>query len=284
MAMVFRPKVWVGLTATLATGAISLAASQAATAQGAISQIDPAFQMASGGEGGEGGGEGGHGPAVDPLAGARADEALEVRLILMKGHLDVGHELYLAGLTADATPHISHPSTELYGRVEPDLKAQNIPAFHDKLDALRLAFEAKATGANFEKPYAEAITAIDVALRAISSKETVPPAPARLAYLVLNVAAGEYANGFDQSDSDKITAPVEYQDSLGFYRQARALVEGGAAGFKTRDAKTYAQVIAHLDALKAAWPTAAVPAAAVLSASRFQSDVLTLTGLLKGLE
>ena len=37
--MVFRPKVWVGLTATLATGAISLAASHA-MAQGSGGQID----------------------------------------------------------------------------------------------------------------------------------------------------------------------------------------------------------------------------------------------------
>src|SRR4026207_1857232 len=105
-----------------------------------------------------------------PLAGARADEALAARLILMKGHLDVGHELYLAGLVKDATPHISHPSTEIYGRIEPALKAQGAAAFHDKLDALRLAFEAKATGPNFEKPYADAIAAIDQAIGAVNAK------------------------------------------------------------------------------------------------------------------
>jgi hypothetical protein len=280
----FRPKLWLGLTATLAGGAaVVWTASQATAAP----QAGTAFELAmAGGEGGEGGGEGGgNGAMADPLTGARADEVLEVRLILMKGHLDVGRELYLAGLTKDATPHISHPSTELYGRVEPELKAQNVPGFHDKLDALRLAFEAKATGSNFEQPYAEAIAAIDRALVAINGKSSTPPTSARLAYLVLNVAAGEYANAFDQGeDSGKITAAVEYQDALGFYHQARALVEGNAAAFKKRDANAYTQVIAHLDVLKTTWPSAAVPAQSVISASRFQTEVLTLTGLLKSFE
>jgi hypothetical protein len=279
----FRPKVWLGLTATLASGAaLALVTNQA---QAGMPHAHAPFQLAmAGGEGGEGG-EGGSGAMDDPLAGARADEVLEARLILMKGHLDVGHELYLAGLTKDATPHISHPSTELYGRVEPELKAQNVPGFHDQLDALRLAFEAKATGPNFEKTYTDAIAAIDRALAAINAKTSVPPAPARLAYLVLNVAASEYANAFDKGDdSGKITAAVEYQDALGFYHQARALVEANAVAFKKRDANAYSQIVAHLDALKATWPSAAVPAQAVTSASRFQSEVLTLTGLLKSFE
>jgi hypothetical protein len=165
------------------------------------------------------------------------------------------------------------------------LKAHKVAGFHDKLDALRLAFEARATGTHFEKPYADAIAAIDQALAGINSKSSTPPAPARLAYLVLNVAASEYAAAFDKSeDSDKITAAVEYQDALGFYHQARALIEANAAALKKRDANAYKQVIAHLDALKATWPSAAVPAEAVVSVSRFQSEVLTLTGLLKRFE
>ena len=280
----FRPKVWVGLTASLATGAISLAAVQAAPTAGSMSHA-PFLVAGIGGEGGEGGGEGGHGQMSDPLAEARADEALEARLILMKGHLDVGHELYVAGLVGDATPHISHPSTELYGRVQPDLKMQGIPGFHDKLEALRLALEAKATGVNFETPYAAVVSAINGALSTINAKDATPPAPARLAYLVLNVAAGEYGGAFGGAeDGEKITAAVEYQDSLGFYRQARALIEANTVAFVKRDANAYGQVVTHLNLLKTTWPSAAVPKDAVLSASRFQSEVLTLTGLLKGFE
>ena len=279
----FRPKLWLGLSATLAGGAaLAMAVSQA---EAAMPHPAMPFQVSTaGGEGGEGGGEGGGGHGqMDPLAGASAEEALETRLILMKGHLDVGRELYLAGLIKDATPHVSHPSTEIYGRIEPDLKAHNVPGFHDKLDALRLAFEAKATGANFEKPYADAIAAIDKAIATINAKTSTPPAAARLAYLVLNVSAGEYGNAFDK-DGEKIAEAVEYQDALGFYHQARALVEANAAAYKARNAGGYAQVIAHFDALKATWPSAAVPAAPVLSSSRYQSEVLTLTGLLKSFE
>lgn len=281
---IFRPKLWLGLTATLAgSAAFALASSQVHAAD---AHVDGSFQLAaSGAEGGEGGegGERGHSQTVDPLAGAQADEALAARLILMKGHLEVGHELYLAGLVKDAEPHMTHPSTEIYGRIKPELKAQGVPGFHDKLDAVRLAFEAKATGPNFEKPYAEAIAAIDQAIGVLNAKASPPPASGRLAYLVLGVAASEYTAAFDK-DGEKITAAVEYQDALGFYRQARALVEANAAAFKKRDAKAYSQVLAHFDALKVTWPSAAVPREPVTSPSRFQSEVLTLTGLLKGFE
>ena len=153
------------------------------------------------------------------------------------------------------------------------------------MPAQNLAAMAKTTGANFETPYTAAISAIDSALGAINAKVATPPAPARLAYLVLNVAAGEYGGAFGGAeDGEKITAAVEYQDSLGFYRQARALIEANASAFHKRDAIAYGQVITHLNLLKTTWPSAAVPTDAVLSASRFQSEVLTLTGLLKGFE
>ncbi len=278
MAMTFRPKVWIGLTATLATSVSLLAAQSAYAGPDAHGHGAPA---AHGGEGGEAGGE--HGQAADPLDQAKPDEALEVRLILMKGHLDVGHELYRAGIVKDATPHISHPSTELYGHVEGELKAQNVPGFHDKLEDLRLAFEAKAKGRAFEQPYTKAVGSIDRALAVLNHKDETPPSPARLASLILNVAADEYGEAFAKGDAEHISAATEYQDALGFYRQARALIDANAASMRRHDAKAFAKVKAHLGALKRAWRSAAVPrdGVAMLSAERFQSEVDALTDLLK---
>ncbi|MFA7429775.1 MAG: hypothetical protein WCZ23_06440, partial [Rhodospirillaceae bacterium] len=183
-----RMKLWVGLGACVMVGAsgMAVAADQPAQvgvhahAHGAMAQI------AQGGEGGEAGHE------RAGFEGMPEDQALAGNLMLLRGHLFVGSELYGAGLADDAVIHYLHPSEEIYDEIAPALSSRGVTGMAAELQALSTAVKAK-------KPQAE-VAALQAKVQAtVAGAQPKLSAPdlAKVLAVVLTTAADEYAIAYE---------------------------------------------------------------------------------------
>lgn len=168
------------------------------------------------GEGGERGRAGAGGETADP---ARSTPAYLTQLGLIRGHLDVGVELYRIGDREAAVTHMKHPEDELYTALKPALARRGAPGFDKELSALAATVEKNAGPAQVEAAY-------DRLLAAIARAEgAVKPAPHEIGEVILalvRAAAGEYDEAVAEG---RIVEPHEYQDALGFVRVAETWLE-----------------------------------------------------------
>jgi hypothetical protein len=201
-------------------------------------------------EGGEQGGEGGEkGIAKD----APPDEAFQLRLLLIKGHLRVGRELVQQGRWNDALPHFLHPSEEIYKDIAPALAERKIAPFEKDLAALVALVKAKTRRDDVLKGLDALTVKLDAAARTISTETRQRPAfTLAVAERLLETAADEYKAAIEKG---RIANPVEYQDSRGFVWTAEDFVRAAAPALKTKDAEAYAALEAGFAALKRAWPS-----------------------------
>jgi hypothetical protein len=268
-----KVKLWVGVGAwVLATTSVAALTAEAGFVRTASAQTadqggeggeagtDAAHKQhhsASGGEGGEGG-EAGHG--ADPLDAAPPDVAYASRLLLIKGHLRVGRELFEAGRAKDATPHFMHPAEEIYGDLKAGLKERKVAAFKSKLDALAEAVEGNDKTA-FPNAYDAALKAVDGAYAAIDAKtrESAGFAANTISSL-LAVAADEYQEAVKDG---RVTSPVEYQDSRGFVLEANDLYGRAKPALEAKDAEGAGRIGKALGELLPVWPAAVPPEQAV---------------------
>lgn len=172
----------------------------------------------AGGEGeGEGEGEGGEASIV------RNDTLYLARLGLIRGHLNVGVDLYRNGHAQAAATHMKHPADELYAGLKPALEARGAAGFADALEQLAQRVENGADVEAVEAAYAAVESGIETAANAVPAEKR-RNADTRFGVIVqlLRTAAQEYAVALDEG---KVVNAHEYQDALGFVRVARALVE-----------------------------------------------------------
>jgi hypothetical protein len=201
-------------------------------------------------EGGEQGGEGGEkGIAKD----APPDEAFQLRLLLIKGHLRVGRELLQQGRWNDALPHFLHPSEEIYKDIAPALAERKIAPFEKDLAALVAMVKAKTRRDDVLKGLDALGTKLDAAAGTIAAETRQRPAfTLAVAERLLETAADEYKAAIEKG---RIANPVEYQDGRGFVWAAEDFVRAAAPALKAKDAEAYAALEAGFAALKRAWPT-----------------------------
>lgn len=287
--MEHRVKLWVGMGAWLLASASSVALvatpakaresgkhAHTAPMQLAPMQLaqahkdhdgDKAAVKKDGGEGGEGGEAG----EKDIFADATPDEALLGRLLLIKGHLRVGQDLYGRGRVNDALPHYLHPAEELYEEIGKELASRKAKQFDGALKRLVDLVKAKADKAQLAEEQKKALAAIDTASRAVPAKlRRSPEFVAKIAVLVLKQAAEEYEEAFE---GDKLANPVEYQDSRGFVWTARDLLVGAKKELQAKDAEAYGAMMAELDKLRTAWPSVVPPAQAKVPFAEVQAGV-----------
>jgi hypothetical protein len=221
---------------------------------------------AASGEAGEAGGAGEAGAAS--AASAEDQQALAAQLLLLKGHLLVGHELAEAGEMGDAKEHFEHAADENYPELEHELEEHGIAGFEDKLEALEHAGEAGSVDAAAE----DAIGAVDASLAAAldESTGTSPAAIHAITVAVLQKAAEEYAESLD---GDRVARDMEYREARGFGTAAQAFVADSASVLQQKNAEAYAKLEQQLQLLAAAWPTAEAPAQATTSAGDVRSSV-----------
>ncbi|MEX0738665.1 MAG: hypothetical protein WD071_04935 [Pseudohongiella sp.] len=191
------------------------------------------------------GGEGGEGASSeDSIA---SDAVYLGQLAFIRGHLNVGVNLYREGDAEASATHMKHPESEIYAALQPALEARDAPGFADQLAALAVAVE------NGE-PLAEVEAAYEALLQGITAAEqAVPDQDARLLGDVIvdlvSTAAAEY--DIAVGDDLGLENAHEYQDALGFIRVAYDLL--ARVETLSSDTDTVAAIRQQLDLVHPAW-------------------------------
>lgn len=203
-------------------------------------------------------------PEQDVFTDAPADQAMAGRLLLIKGHLLVGRELYTQNRLDDALPHYLHPSEEIYGLIKPELKKRRIASFEKPLNQLYQMVKQKKPAADVFAKQADVLRAVDAALAKPGRKVTENPAFIMdTTAMVLLQAVEEYKESFA---GEAIVNAVEYQDARGFVLAARANLDQHAEALKAKNGDAFAKVSQQLDAVQKVYPAAVPPQQPVTSA------------------
>lgn len=255
-------KMWLGL------GTAMVIAGNSAHAHDAMQHGDaPAHQMQvaqshAPGDGGEGGESG--------IAADDPEQFLTSSLMLIRGHLLIGAELFRAGQTMESLPHFLHPKEEILDGIKETLKARDAMAVEKSLSALVTAARANDAAA-FEVALTTVHEDLDAALATTPQvKRDNPAFTLKVAVDILKVAADEYAAAIE---GNRIVNVVEYQDSRGFLFAATQMVEAIESGLTAQDADAYATIKDTLDDLATNWPTAEAPHNAVKTPEQVASAV-----------
>jgi hypothetical protein len=252
-----KVKIWVGLGTYVLASSVGSAWAQSAADHG--SHHGSSIQIAQathshGGQGGEGGEEGGEAGAENALQGLSGDQAFLANILMIRGHLNVGSELYAMGRPNDSLPHYLHPVEEIYGELTAEMEEHSIPPFRADLEKLANLAKRKA-------PVDQVQAQTEVVLGKLRDATAFLPTsdPSFMVPVVLGVlktAADEYGAAFE---GGVIANPVEYQDALGFARVANAAVEIMVPALTTKDAEAANTLREQVNTLLQAWPSV-VPA------------------------
>jgi hypothetical protein len=256
-----RVKVWTGLGSVLLTGA-ALSLLPHTSQAGVLGKLaksgasTPSLIQLAAGEGGEGGEGGEAAREIDP---GTDDVAYLTQLGLMRGHLEVGMDLYRQGEHEAALPQMENAIEEIYEPLEPALDKRGVAAFEEQLESLEQVVEQGAPLERVEAAYEEAQNGIETA------EATVPEAERRdlanrFAVMVNLVRAG--AAEYDEAlgEDGRVVKPVEYQEALGFVRAAQAMLDQTPAAERARAADAIARAKAQFDAVAGLWPSLVPPA------------------------
>ncbi len=192
------------------------------------------------GEGGEGGERGAAGNLT------RSASAYLTQLGLIRGHLNVGTELYRIGDQKAAVTHMKHPEDELYATLKPALMQHGEPGFDKELNALAEKVQKNAGKEEVEAAYKKLLAAIEKAERSVAK-----PSPHQIGEVIHNLiraAASEYS---EPVADGRVVEEHEYQDALGFVRVAEDWVKvleatGG-------DPSVVGEIQKQIDLIKPAW-------------------------------
>ena len=185
---------------------------------------------------------------------ATDDVAYLTQLGLVRGHLNVGYDLFRQGDKAAARSHMKHPGDELYAPLVPAFKARRAPAFDAALSRLATLVEGGAPQPEVDAAYAELEAGIAAAARGaegVSLRDRL----AVVARLV-RTAGEEYAIGV--KDGEVVNAH-EYQDALGFVRVAREVLRDAPTAERARAGDRVADIEKQLAALDRFWPSVVPP-------------------------
>jgi len=213
--------------------------------------------------------------AFDALEGASPDVALVARLLMMKGHLRIGRELYRAGDHDAAQGHFLHPLVELDPEVEPALEARKLEGVKPALEALGNAPDQgeAAVGSAFETANAAVDRALLPAAKALrrSAAESYD-----LFARIAAEAAHEYANGIE---GETVIAPVEYQDARGFLLAGAEALKGFAQPLAIIDEDGYRTIEREYQSMLSATPTAQPPERVEVPPARLEAAVKRIEGV-----
>ncbi|WP_435105255.1 hypothetical protein [Arhodomonas sp. AD133] len=311
--MATRMKLWVGIGACVLVGTGQTAAADASDPFQPVTTATSTQLLAHGGEGSEGGetshggeggeashggeggeaghggegGEGGEAGALSHLGGGEGGEGGEgsasapaavnspgvyyATLLFMKGHLWVAEELYTSGNTEIGSAHMGHPYAEHFDSVEDALEERGVTGIHDALEHLAEEAGSQPDWSALEPAYQEAQSAIDRAIASLDpSLREDPDFIADVALGVLRKAAHEYEEAI--SDGEFVNV-VEYHDGRGFAHVTRKLLEDHADVLKAADADTYETLLADVDRILEAWPSAMPPEKPAVSTSELAGNV-----------
>jgi hypothetical protein len=263
-----RLKLWIGMSsvALLAPAEAVLAqsphahhgpAAQAAVGKDQAAKAAPATKdsgsmAAQGGEGGEGG-EGG--VDQDAFAFSKPAEQYVGRLLLARGHVTVGLELYAGGDREAAAQHFAHPAAEIYDWLQGELVQRGAPEFKADLDRLVAAALRKAPLEEVRKLHAVVLTQMDAA--EAKGEKLDEAAQVRVIGAALDQAAHEYN---DSAKARRVVNLTEYQDARGFWLVTKAWFEARRESLQAKAPAAAARLAQDVDAIGSFVPAAKPPA------------------------
>jgi hypothetical protein len=241
VGMEIRNRIWLGL------GVVIAASTACYAGTGGLSGLTGMDHdaMEAAGEGGESGG----------VAGADMDDtAYLAQLAFIRGHLNVGVNLYREGELEGSATHMKHPGDELYTNLLPAMEARHATGFAEQLEALALAVTEQRSLAEVETAYAALQDAITQAENAVTELKAEI-----LGAVILNLvrtAAAEY--DIAVGEGGVLENEHEYQDALGFVRVAVQLLE--PLDTLTDNKASVAAIRAQLDLIMPIWSGLKAPA------------------------
>lgn len=208
------------------------------------------------------------------LTGAAKDVDYMTKLGLMKGHLLVANELLAQGQAKQAEPHIGHPVEEIYVDVEEQFQERNVPDFKTTLISLQDLVKSNPKDAKVKTKFDESMQSVDKAIAVLPEQQRQSPK------FVLQVVDGllDSANAEYQAAiaNGKISAAIEYQDSLGFVTYADSLLSTIAPAVTKENPEAQKAIADSMTKLKTAWPSAQAPSAPVLSTEEVSQLIKTI--------
>lgn len=237
-----KSKLWVGLGVVVVAGAAFYAGNNSDSGMDAMDHSEMVAD--EGGEGGEGA------TTADAIA---SDAVYLGQLAFIRGHLNVGVNLYLDGYNEGAVTHMKHPGDEIYTNLLPAMEARNAEGFAQELATLAQAIESGAPRQEVDSAYEALMVAIGKA------EDVVTDVDAKGLGLVIvdliRTAAAEY--DIAVADDGSLENEHEYQDSLGFVRIAQDLL-AKLAGM-TENTEAVAAIDAQIAAILPIWPSIRAP-------------------------
>ena len=242
-----RNKLW------LSIGAATLAGS---TLTGCSPDDDPhqaanpsSLYATSAAHSGEGEGEG-EGSAKE-INFATDDLPYLTQLGLVRGHLYIGHQLYMEGHLDHAKTHMKHPESELYAAMIPAFEARGTQGFANELAGLANAVNQDQGHEAVDKAYQLLISAISQNEQAVNEQTQSASERLKLAADLLRVAGEEYAIAVVDG---KMENAHEYQDALGFTKTAHAVIS------QLEDGEIKSKADALIENIMPLWPSIIPPA------------------------
>lgn len=222
-------------------------------AVGETSESEPIQALAAAGEGeaaagegegeGEGEGAGGADPAVD-------DAAFLTQLGLIRGHLQVGYELYDRDLPELAETHMKHPREEIYSALEPAFGTRGCAGFGDNLVALTASVVERTAKADVKAAYEGLLAGIRACEETAALDDAV--VAANVIVNLVRTAGVEYEIGVIDGEIDNLH---EYQDAWGFTQVAKDYAASPAFAGDAAAIAAAAQISDILAGLDDLWPS-----------------------------
>lgn len=213
------------------------------------------------------GGEGGEGGEAGQSSRLSTDADILLVLAQMQGHLLMAQELFEQHNPKGAEPHVSHPVDELYGTLEPALRAQRITPFLTTLEQLRQQVRLNPQSPRTRQMLTRAQQAIAVVAQSLAGMKTdQAQLVAAVVPQLAQTAVQEYEGALA---GDRVVEVIEYQDARGFLRQALLMVRQTMASQPAATGRLVS-VEKTLSAMLAAFPSVQPPRKAVMSLSQLQ--------------
>jgi len=232
-----KNKLWLGLGVVFVAGAAMTSCGTDENAS-VVGTDHSAMTASEGGEGGEGA------SSEESLV---SDAVYLGQLAFIRGHLNVGVNLYRDGDEEASATHMKHPESEIYAALRPALVARDAPGFADQLAALAVAVENGRPLAEVDATYEALLQGITAAEQAVTEQNA-----RLLGDVIVNLvstAAAEYDIAVDGDLG--LENAHEYQDALGFIRIAYDLL--ARVESLSSDTDTIEAIRQQLDLVRPAW-------------------------------
>lgn len=203
----------------------------------------------------------------DFLAGADADLALYVRIMILRAHIDAASRLAITSLEA-ARNHFDYAKDDYYEPIRHELARRGIRGFAAELEAFEAAIIDNLPPPVLISACRSFDSGVGRALGSISQKlRGSPEFMLESIALMLQVASDRYRDAFVNFRIENVDA---YSDSFVIVKRAKELFRSAERRLRAADEPIFLEIERVFMEFTEAWPSFAPPARAEFSVSTVQ--------------